>query len=173
MIPQNGTIPGNFCCPVLPGGEQSLPVPLPHVVAVSWCCSVQEKLSVPFPSEALPFPKGREARVMFSFSPSQGSVSMQSFSCYIFYLPSIFCYRLCIKRSCFFPVKRKNEKMYLLCSDNKTHKLLASEKLHVAFRNKKASSITKLIRNTYIQPTLTSGEWLPIRIRNEFDTFEC
>lgn len=69
----------------------------------------------------------------------------------------------------FLPVKGKNKKMYLLCSDNKTRKLLASEKLHVTFRNKKASSITKLIRNTYIQPTLTSGEWLPIHIRNEFE----
>lgn len=49
----------------------------------------------------------RETRVMFimfTYSPSQGSVSMQSFSCYIFYLPSIFCYRLCIKRSCFITV---------------------------------------------------------------------
>lgn len=56
------------------------------------------------PSYLMLFLPQRETRVMSSYSPSQGSVSRQSFSCYIFYLPSIFCYRLCIKRSCFITV---------------------------------------------------------------------
>lgn len=45
---------------------------LPHIFAVSWCCSVQEKHSVLFPSDALLFPKGNKSYVhlqpQFQFS---------------------------------------------------------------------------------------------------------
>lgn len=44
----------------------------------------------------------------------------------------------------------------------------------MTFRNKlKQAFQPNLIRNTYMQPTLASGEWLPIYMRKEFDRQEC
>lgn len=54
------------------GSRACLFLHLPHIFAVSWYCSVQEKHSVLFPSDALLLPKGNQSYVhlqpQFGFS---------------------------------------------------------------------------------------------------------
>lgn len=111
VIPRNGTIPGNLCFPVLLGGEQSLPVPssAPHICSRS----VQEKHSVLFLSDALPFPEGNKSyaqlqpQLGFSFNAVFLMLHILSAQHILVQLMSkkvMFYYS-------FFSVKRKNKKM--------------------------------------------------------------